>query len=234
MIARSRRVVAWIRENFDLTILLMLALLAGGLWAFAEVADEVIEGESDAYDRMIVDFFGLGEDAERGAFAQEIWRDFTALGGVALLTVATIGVAGYLIIRKKYHLLLLLFAVIVGGVAWSLLLKALFDRPRPEYATSLSHVVTASFPSGHSMLAAVMYLTLGVMLARTQKQIRIKLYFLLMAMVLTFLAGTSRVYLGVHYPTDVLAGWLAGLVWAVFCWLAAAFLQRRGQVEQPE
>jgi undecaprenyl-diphosphatase len=234
MIDRGRRIAGWIRENFDLTILLMLMLLAGGLWAFAEVADEVIEGESDAYDKMIVNFFGVGQDAERSAFAQEIWRDFTALGGVALLALAAIATGGYLLIRRKVHLLVLLSATVFGGVIWSLLLKALFDRPRPEYATSLSHVITSSFPSGHSMLSAVVYLTLGVMLARTQKQIRIKLYFLAIALTLTFLAGTSRVYLGVHYPTDVLAGWLAGLIWAVFCWLAAAFLQRRGQVEQPE
>jgi len=226
--------IRWIRDNVDLTILLMLMLLAAGVWAFAEIADEVLEGESDAYDKMVVDFFGVGENARRSPLAQEVWRDFTALGGVAVLTVATLGVAGYLLIRRKVHLLWLLLAVVVGGVAWSLLLKALFDRPRPDYATSLSHVVTASFPSGHSMLAAVTYLTLGVMLARTQKQLRLKLYFLAVAVTLTFLAGTSRVYLGVHYPTDVVAGWLAGLVWAVFCWLTAAFLQRRGRVEQPE
>jgi undecaprenyl-diphosphatase len=88
MIDRSKKIAVWIRENVDFTILLLLVLLAGGLWAFAELADEVIEGESDVYDRMIVNFFGVGPGAQRSAFAQEIWRDFTALGGIALLTAA--------------------------------------------------------------------------------------------------------------------------------------------------
>lgn len=229
----AKALAGWIRQNMDLTILLLLVILAAASWAFVELADEVLEGESDAYDKLIVDFFNVGQDAQRSALSEEIWRDFTALGGIAVLTLASFGVAGYFLIRRQYHLMLLLLAAVAGGVLWSLLLKNMFDRPRPEYAGTLSHVMTSSFPSGHSMLSAVTWLTLGVMLTRTQKQLRLKIYFLSVAICLTVLAGTSRVYLGVHYPTDVLAGWMAGLVWAVICWLAAAFLQKRGRVENP-
>jgi undecaprenyl-diphosphatase len=92
-------------------------------------------------------------------------------------------------------------------------------------------VYTASFPSGHAMLAAVVYLTLGALLARVQPRLVLKLYLLGLAILLTIAVGVSRVYLGVHWPTDVLAGWTLGAAWALFCWAAALWLQRRGQVE---
>ena len=87
-----------------------------------------------------------------------------------------------------------------------------------------------SFPSGHSLLAAVLYLTLGALLARFAVRRHTKVYLLTVALVATFTIGSSRVYLGVHYPSDVLAGWCAGLVWALTCWLVARYLQARGAV----
>jgi undecaprenyl-diphosphatase len=111
-------------------------------------------------------------------------------------------------------------------------LKALFRRPRPEVVPHLMRVYSSSFPSGHSIISAVVYLTLGALLARTFRQRRFKFYFLAVAVVLTGLVGVSRVYMGVHYPTDVLAGWTAGLVWATLCWLVDRHLQRRGKIEQ--
>jgi undecaprenyl-diphosphatase len=119
----------------------------------------------------------------------------------------------------------------LGGLILSHLLKNLFDRSRPEVVPYLSHPMTSSFPSGHSMLSAVVYLTLGSLLARLVRKRRLKLYFLTVALLLTFLVGASRVYVGVHWPTDVLAGWCGGLVWALLCSLAARRLQQRRAVE---
>src|SRR5262249_59518985 len=104
---------------------------------------------------------------------------------------------------------------------------------RPDVAPHLVAVTSPSFPSGHSMLAAVIYLTLGALLARFATRVRTKIFLITAAMALTFVIGASRVYLGVHYPSDVLAGWCAGLGWALFCWLLARQLQARGAVEQP-
>ena len=83
------------------------------------------------------------------------------------------------------------------------------------------------------MFSAVVYLTLGALLSQLVEERKLKAYFLGVACFLTFVVGLSRVYLGVHYPTDVLAGWSAGLAWALLCWMVASYLQRRGKVEPP-
>jgi undecaprenyl-diphosphatase len=110
-------------------------------------------------------------------------------------------------------------------------MKWAYARPRPELVPHGAEVYTASFPSGHSMMSAVVYLTLGALLARTQSSQGAKIYILSVAVILTVLVGTSRVYLGVHWPTDVLAGWALGGLWALICWLAMLWLQASGQVE---
>ncbi|MBM3856033.1 MAG: phosphatase PAP2 family protein, partial [Verrucomicrobia bacterium] len=122
----------------------------------------------------------------------------------------------------------------LSGLVLSTMLKYFFGRPRPDVVPHLSPAALASFPSGHSMLSAIVYLALGTLLARLVSEMRLKLYILGMALTLTFLVGASRIYAGVHYPSDVLAGWTAGLVWAVLCWLAARYLQERGSVEKPD
>jgi undecaprenyl-diphosphatase len=121
---------------------------------------------------------------------------------------------------------------VLGGLAAGTILKDVFQRPRPDLVPYSVYVSGASFPSGHSMMSAVTYLTLGALLARSHERKRIKAYFLLVAMFLTFSVGVTRVYLGVHWPTDVLAGWTAGAVWALLCWLLARWLQSRRTLEQ--
>ena len=119
---------------------------------------------------------------------------------------------------------------IASGIALSFALKAGFDRPRPDLVPHGSVVYTTSFPSGHSMLAATVYPTLGALLARLQPEKRLKAYVLL-AILVTIAVGVSRVYLGVHWPTDVLAGWAAGATWATISWAAVLWMQRSRKVE---
>ncbi len=166
------------------------------------------------------------------SWLEEVARDLTAIGGIAALSLVTAAVSGYLLISRKHGALALLLAATLGGLLLSALLKERFERPRPQVVPHLSLAMTSSFPSGHSLNSAVVYLTLGSMLAGLSRELRLKLYFFCVAVILTFLVGVSRVFMGVHYPTDVLAGWFAGLAWSLSCGLAARRLRRRGLVER--
>jgi undecaprenyl-diphosphatase len=213
----------------------LVALAFGGTWAFVEVAEEVSEGEYRAADRqaiLILRTPGDPTDPRGPRWLEEAARDVTALGSLGVLALLTLAVAGFLWMDGKPHAALFVLVAVGGGMVLSLALKGAFDRPRPDLVPHGSHVYTASFPSGHSMLAAVTYLTLGALLARVQARRHLKVYLLALAVALTLMVGVSRVYLGVHWPTDVLAGWSAGAAWAVLCWLAALLLQRRGRVEE--
>ena len=114
----------------------------------------------------------------------------------------------------------------------STLLKMGYNRPRPDL-TTMSEQFTASFPSGHAMLSAVTFLTLGALLARFAPTRRLQVYSITGALLLTLLVGSSRLYLGVHYPSDILAGWCLGSAWALLCSGAALILQRRGAMDTP-
>jgi len=209
--------------------------IAAGIWGFAEIADEVAEGETHGFDRrVLLAMRDPGDPADPWGprWLEEIGRDFTALGGMGVLTGLTLAVCLFLAMQRKHHAMILVLAAVGGGLLLSLLLKRGFDRPRPNLVPRLSYVYTASFPSGHSMMSAVTYLTLGALLARLQATRRLKVYLIVLPVLVTLAVGLSRVYLGVHWPTDVLAGWAAGSAWALVCWLMASWLQRRGKVEQ--
>ncbi len=220
----------WIGQ-YEFTVLAALLIVVVGIWGFVELAEEVGEGDTTHFDEWAVRALrepGDPADPLGPRWLEEIGRDLTALGGNVVLTLFTLAVAGFLWMRRMYQALALLAVAVLGGLVLSTGLKEFFDRPRPNLVPHLAVTYTSSFPSGHSMLSAVTYLTLGALLARFVKEPQLKAYFLVVAVLLTVLVGISRVYLGVHYPTDVLAGWTAGLVWALLCWLAALYLQRRG------
>jgi len=226
------RLLTWLGAH-EKTVLVALACIVAGVWGFVLLADEVLEGGTLAFDqKVLLAFRNSGTHAPLGPRpVQEAARDITALGSVAVLTLVTAIAAGFLALDGKRYMALFLLGSILGGVAAGTMLKDLFHRPRPDLVPYSVYVSGASFPSGHSMMSAVTYLTLGALLARSQERKRIKAYFLLVAMLLTFAVGVTRVYLGVHWPTDVLAGWTAGAVWALLCWLAARRLQTERTLE---
>ena len=207
--------------------------IAAGMGMFALTATAVNAGRTQAFDRRILLAMRRpGDLALAGPPAfQEAARDVTALGSLAVLGLVTAIACGFLALDGKTHMALFVCLSVVGGLTASSLLNDVFQRPRPDLVPHATYVSGASFPSGHSMMSAVTFLTLGVLLAGSQQRRRLKAYFLLLAMLLTVIVGLSRVYLRVHWPTDVLAGWTAGAVWALVCWLAARWLQSRGALE---
>ena len=154
-------------------------------------------------------------------------EDITALGGRTLITLVTLVAAGYLIAVKRAAIAALLVATIAGGAIANMLLKAMFSRARPDVVTHLVEAHSSSFPSAHTMNSAVAYLTLGFMLAHGESRRPLRTYFLSVGITLTALVGFSRVYLGVHWPTDVLAGWCIGASWVALCLLIARAIQQR-------
>ncbi len=213
----------------ELRPLLTFLLVAGLTLAFILLADEVMEGDVGQFDDFM---FSLLRRSHEPAWLTEMARDVTALGSFAVLgLVLALAVAG-LFLAGLHHAAWLALASVLSGTALSTLLKMGFDRPRPQWPGAPA-VFTASFPSGHAMLTAVTFLTLGALLARMTTRRRQKIFAMGSAIVLTILVGLTRIHLGVHYATDVLAGWVMGGAWALLCWNLALWLQRRGQVEQP-
>src|SRR3954453_8690422 len=236
----NRRSIKQVIEHFlralppiEPLVLIVLAVSAASLWGFIATADAVSENETQDFDRWMLSALrdpANPADPVGPPWVEEMARDVSALGGFTWITFATIVIAIYLWIDEKTRMALFLVVVTAGGALLSSLLKGIYARPRPELVPHLSQVFTSSFPSGHSMLAAVVYLTMGSLLASVISNRLLKAYVLAVAIALTTAVGFSRIYLGVHYPTDVLAGWLAGVVWALLCWVIARVLQVRGRV----
>lgn len=220
--------------RYELEALLCLLGLAGGLWAFLELADLALAGEpADLDQRLLLAMRNPTDphDPLGPGWLEEAARDVTALGSASVLILITLATLGYLLLSRRYRTAAFTLLAIVGGWVLNHLLKIGFARPRPDLVPHASAVFTASFPSGHSMMAAITYLTLAALLCRVVSRLRLKAYLLLVAATLTVLVGVSRIYLGVHWPSDVLAGWTAGAAWASCCWLLARSLQRRGRLD---
>lgn len=225
----------WTR-NQDLVVLVLLMMLVAGILAFIVVAGAVRGGGMDDIDNAILRAFRNPNDLSLpigSRYVRESFRDLTALGSTTVACLVAGLVGGFFLLKRQYAGFLLLVAALGGGQLLSKLLKLYYGRARPEYVNGTHFVDNFSFPSGHAIVATVVYLTLGALLARFVPTRPQKIYVLGTAVLLTFIVGLTRVYLGVHYPTDVLGGWMVGLLWAIICWLVARALQRRGVVESP-
>ncbi len=214
--------------------LIALIVPAAVLFAFATLGNAIGRGSTRAFDEAVILAMrmpGNLADPVGPLWFEEMVRDFAALGGTGVLTRLVLANAGFLTMTSKGHAALFVLLSVGGGVLISEIMKWGYARPRPDIVPHGAEVYSASFPSGHSMMSAVVYLTLGALLARTQSNRVVKSYVLTLAIVVTLLVGTSRVYLGVHWPTDVLAGWSLGGAWALLCWFVMTWLQSHGQVE---
>jgi undecaprenyl-diphosphatase len=231
---RMREQLGHIAQHELVQVLVVALLVVVGVWGFVELAGDVLEGDTKALDHWLLNALRNPGDPAwplGPRWLVEVGRDITALGSSVVLALVTTALLGFLLLQRKYGAMWFVVITTVSGGLLSHILKGLFARERPSPVPFI-WVSSPSFPSGHAMLSAVVYLALGILLARIEPRPLLKVYFLGVMMALTFMVGLSRVYLGVHYPTDVLAGWTVGLVWGLLCWLAARYLQRRGAVER--
>jgi len=230
-----RLAVRWLTGQEAGVLLAALAIVLA-LLAFSKTAGEMREGDLREFDDGVLRMMRSADDPSvpiGPAWLVQVAIDVTALGGTGVLAIILLIVVGYLALEGRYDAIALIVVATAGGGLLSELLKWWFARKRPEIVPHLVNVGSASFPSGHSLLAVVTYLTLGAVLARFVPRRRSRTYCIVVSLLLALLIGLSRVCLGVHYPTDVLAGWSAGLAWALPCWLVARYLQYRGRVKPP-
>lgn len=193
------------------------------------LAGEVLEGDTAAFDRTILLWFRVSGDPSRlvgPAWLAEMLRDVTSLGSTVVLGTLVVVVAAYLWLARRRADCLLLSAASMFGQAVSTMSKMSFARARPDLVPGAPQVFTASFPSGHALLSAVVFLTLGALLARAEVQPALKRFHVAVAVLLTVAIGASRVALGVHWPTDVLAGWCVGAACALVCSEGDGWLRR--------
>ncbi|WP_192178137.1 phosphatase PAP2 family protein [Mesorhizobium amorphae] len=224
-------------NRIEFPVLLAGLVIASGLWGFEELMEVARASTPHAFDTEILLAFrkaGQPDSPIGPPWLEGAMRDITSLGSASVLVLITAAVIVYLLMIRRPATALLIFVAVAGGEVLSSLLKAGIDRPRPDLVSHLVNETSFSFPSGHAMLSAVTYLTLGSLAARFLHGRTTKIFVLCLAVLTTVLVGISRVYLGVHWPSDVLAGWCAGFAWAMLCWLVARVLQRRKAVTDSE
>jgi undecaprenyl-diphosphatase len=222
------------RDRTELAVLAGVLLLLVCLFAAFKLAGEVVEGDTQTFDERVLR--SLRDPNDPGTAIGPRWLriaalDLTALGSGIVLGLAVTAITGFLLLQGMTRTALFILASSVGGWILNNGLKGLFGRARPDVVPHLSEVASLSFPSGHAMTSAAVYLTLGVLLMRLAERPITKFYCLGVAVLATLLIGSTRVYLGVHYPTDVLAGWLIGFAWALMCWIVERRIERRSGIE---
>jgi undecaprenyl-diphosphatase len=209
---------------------------AGALWAFFNIASEVGEGETSAIDKAILLSLRNPRDPSDPIGSrsfEEAMRDVTALGGVTVMMLVTVvGVLAFWVHRRRWHAGILAGTVLLADVS-SESLKHLYGRPRPDLVPHGAYVYSASFPSGHSALSAATFLTFAMLIASLEPNRATKIMVFVLAFMLLLSVGVSRVYLGVHWPSDVLAGWCLGAAWALAAWTALIRLGGRDKVKGP-
>lgn len=214
----------------EIQFLFALFIALFSLFIFIQIADEVTEGDLQQIDEKILLMLRDNNDPSRALGPERlefIVRDITALGSFTVITLITLFVVIFLLIKKEYRSVFYVLSASVGGAILLNVLKFIFARERPDIVQHLVSEISMSFPSGHSTISAVVYLSLAVLIMRVEKSHKARIFIISVALFLTFIVGVSRLYLGVHYPTDVIAGWSIGLFWALFVWLISSFIENR-------
>ena len=223
------------RDREELLLLIGLLVVVAITFVVLNLAGEVLEGDTQYFDERILASLRKADDPSVPVGPRWLSiaaEDITALGSATVLGLTVVVVVGFLVLKGLFRNAAFVLVASAGGWLLNDLLKAIFARPRPSVVPHLREVFTLSFPSGHALTSAVVFLTLGALLMHVAERPIVKFYCLAVAVAATMLIGATRVYLGVHYPTDVLAGWMFGTSWALLCWLLARVLDRRAGLRE--
>lgn len=215
----------------------LIGIAVAATFAGSLVALAVARGWTAGLDTRILEMIrgaGGGQQPAGPAWFHEAVRDVTALGSMIVLSFVVVVGAAYFLASARYRLAGLLVGSSLAATGYSTLLKLIFDRPRPDIIDHGMATFTASFPSGHALLSAAILLTNGGLLAFAARERRERWVIGIAAIALTTAVGLSRVFLGVHWPSDVLAGWLFGTVWASLTLLMAKTLYPQASADYPD
>ncbi|MFN6102908.1 MAG: phosphatase PAP2 family protein [Planctomycetaceae bacterium] len=218
----------------DRTVWMGAGVVLIGAWVFIQMAELIQNHGGHPLDESILKWFRQSGDVGqlRGPWWMgEVMRDLTALGSPLILGLLTVVTTGYLVVSRRPHAAWLVTLSAAGGGWLNFALKEWYDRPRPELVPPLTVVSGLSFPSGHAQISTIVYLTVASVMGRLATTPARRVYILGMALLLSVLVGISRVALGVHYPTDVLAGWIVGVIWSLVLAGVVRFLQQTRWIE---
>jgi undecaprenyl-diphosphatase len=214
----------------EIGVVAALLVAAAGLLGFLSVADAVTDNHTRAFDMGVLMMLRTPGDIATPigpAWLKQAAMDITSLGSVIDLTLIVLVVAGLFLALRRWREALLLVAAGGSGLIVVDIVKILVGRQRPPLAMHVVQVANASFPSGHAMLSAIVYLSLATLAGHFAGRRRVRIYALGAGFAATVIVGVSRVYLGVHWPTDVIGGWALGAAWAMVWWLITWFLEHR-------
>lgn len=199
-------------------------------WVFSELAERVMSGGTQAFDEGILRWMS----AHHSKALTSTMLEITTLGtGTVLIMIVCVAALFLTLTKHKYSALLLLVAT-GGGLLLDMVLKLQFNRPRPHVFIWGTQAFGSSFPSGHAMGATITYSTVAYLAARLHRRAWARWLTMSVALLVIFLIGVSRMYLGVHYPSDVLAGFIMGLAWAAFCMATLEAIQRFSERRAPQ
>lgn len=201
---------------------LALTTCVGGVCVFGVLLVMISLPTTQEFEESVIRQMRVSDDSSKQVgprWLAESMRDWTAMGGYSVLSTITLLVTVFLILERRNVHARIILATVTAGYLLVLFLKNVASRPRPDIVPHHSYVDSPSFPSGHSMMSAIVYLMLGLMLSDLASHRRVKVFLVVSALVISATVGCSRIFMGVHYPTDVLAGWWAGTSFALGCWL---------------
>jgi undecaprenyl-diphosphatase len=199
-------------------------------WAFSEIAERVRAGGTQSFDNSVMQWMAAHQSPQ----LQTVMLEVTSLGTGTVVTMIVLIAGLFLWLNHHKHSAILLAAATIGGIVLDELLKIGFNRPRPQVFKWGTYAVSSSFPSGHAMSSIVVYGTVAYLAARLQQNVRSRILTMSLAAIIIILICLSRLYLGVHYPSDVLAGLVIGLAWAAFCMAMLEALQLYAKYNEPQ